>query len=289
MSRIFELKNGKRLEYRIYGDITGYTILGCHGLIGTVEMDGFDEQIAGLPANYILIARPGYGESDYYTMSSVFEWTNAVGEFMDALNIERCDVIGMSAGAVYAYALAAAFPGRVKSLYMYSGLGAIYKQDVLDCYQKTEEVKNQVALFQNGSVEEIADFLNNYYIKPMSKEMLENRAVMDSICNNCLGMAQTTSLEFKSWGFRIEDVTQLVELFHSRADEEAPYSMAKKTMEHLQNAKIHTYEGEPHNSDVIMADIMKKLIIKHCGIFKTLWIMLTRNFKRDYNVKNNRN
>lgn len=281
MGALFTLSNGKNIEYRRYGDQNGYAVLGFHGLIGTVDMEGFDEQIAGLPVQYILIARPGYGRSDYYPMENIMQWTKDLKELLDAFHIKECDIVGMSAGAPYAYALAVAEPNRVRSLYIYSGIGAIYKPDVLACYEQTENFFRELDLFQNGTPEDIATYLNQLYILPLPAEQKREQAIIDSTANEGLGMALCAKLEFQHWGFDIEKVEQPVRIYHSRDDEEVPYSMAEKTASYLKNVRVYSYAGEPHTSSVIMEDIMKTLIIKHCGLFRTIWVMFTRNLKRD--------
>lgn len=258
MSEIYTLPDGKRIEYKVYGQEDGYPIVGCHGLLGSVFSDGADELLAGVPIRYILIARPGYGRSDFFLMKNIAEWPEIIKPLLEHLNIDAFDLVGISAGAPYAYATAAAFPDRVKNVFINKGFAAIYKPEILSLYP--EVVQKELVVFQKESLANIADLLNKTYLSQLTQEHKLLPYIRDSMVGGCMGMAACGKLEFMDWGFRIEDVEQPVMLYHCRDDQEVPFAMAEKTMEYLKNAELIAHDTGGHMSEKLMMDMMNRII-----------------------------
>ena len=258
MSEIYMLSDGKQIEYKVYGQEDGYPIVGCHGLAGSVFADGIDELLTEVPIRYILIARPGYGRSDFFLMKNIAEWSEIIKPLLQHLNIESFDVVGISAGAPYAYATAAAFPDRVKNVFICKGLGAIYKPEVLSLYP--DAAQKEVVIYQKESLEHIADLLYKTYLSQLTEAYKQLPYIRDSMVGGCMGMAACGKLEFMDWGFPIEAVEQPVVLYHCRDDQEVPFAMAKKTMEYLENAEMIAHDTGGHMSEKLMIDMMNRII-----------------------------
>ena len=99
----FQLPNGAYLSYAEYGAPDGQPLLLLHGLVGSVCSDGLEEQLRAFPLRVIALARPGYGASDYFDMDCAADWGRHLAGFFEYLGIQRFDVLGISAGAPYAY------------------------------------------------------------------------------------------------------------------------------------------------------------------------------------------
>lgn len=261
MSEIFILPNGKKLEYKVYGNNDGYPIVSCHGLAGSVFTDGMDELLKGLPLRYILIARPGYGRSDFFLLKNIAEWPEIIKPLLEYLNINTFDVVGISAGAAYAYATAAAFPDQVNNVYINKGLGAVYKPEVLSLYPA--EVQQELTVYQNDSLENIAALLWQTYMSQLTEEYKKLPYIRDSIVGGCKGMAACGKLEYMDWGFPIEDVKQPVVLYHCRDDQEVPFTMAEQTMKYLDNAEMVVHDTGGHMSEELMMDMMNRIIARY--------------------------
>jgi len=106
-------KNGNPLSYAEYGDKNGFPILIQHGLIASIRDAGIFDRLLQLTASagtfgktrLICIARPGYGESSPHKMSNIGEWGDIVSALVAELNLSHFDVLGMSSGAPYSYAI----------------------------------------------------------------------------------------------------------------------------------------------------------------------------------------
>ena len=116
----FQLPNGASLSYAEYGASTGNPVLLFHGLVGSICSEGMEESLCGLPVRVIALARPGYGASDYFDMDCVADWGRLLAEFWDHLELWSFDIVGISAGAPYAYSLAALYPDRSTAAYLRS-------------------------------------------------------------------------------------------------------------------------------------------------------------------------
>jgi pimeloyl-ACP methyl ester carboxylesterase len=75
--------------------------------------DQLAETISGLGIRYLMPERPGFGQSSDLPGRTVAGWARDVGEFADALGLERFSVVGVSAGAPYAIACAALLGRRI--------------------------------------------------------------------------------------------------------------------------------------------------------------------------------
>ena len=101
---------GNRLEYERYG--SGRAVVLHHGLVGAATVPAEWQALADHSGiNLISIARPGYGRSDPAPMTAISEWSPLLTGLLDALGVVEFDVLGVSAGAPYSYAVASALPG----------------------------------------------------------------------------------------------------------------------------------------------------------------------------------
>jgi pimeloyl-ACP methyl ester carboxylesterase len=131
MNQIVINKGGNAISYSEYGDIEGYPILIQHGLIASIsDYQLFDSLIAA-GRRLICIARPGYGQSSPYLMDNMAEWGRLVSLLADELTLAPFDVLGMSSGAPYSYAIGVKLPGKVRNIYIFSGTPALYDAQVV--------------------------------------------------------------------------------------------------------------------------------------------------------------
>lgn len=59
-------------------------------------------------------ARPRYGQSTPYAMANLAAWGEIVAVLVDQPGLAGCDVLGMSSGAPYSYAIGYKMPGKVR-------------------------------------------------------------------------------------------------------------------------------------------------------------------------------
>ena len=91
-------------------------------------------------------------------------------------------MLGTSSGAPYAYALGYKFPDKARNLYIFSGIPALYDEDVLAFWP--------YAVTKDAGLAEMQKLAHDLFFSNLSKEDLANLDISDSMKNNCFGLAQ---------------------------------------------------------------------------------------------------
>jgi pimeloyl-ACP methyl ester carboxylesterase len=125
-----KLRDSRTLAYAEWGVADGHPVLAFHGAPGSRLWcpDDFDPGKTSTEAGVRLITvdRPGYGRSDPRPAHRLVDWPNDVEQLLDALEIDRCPVVGVSAGGPYALACGARLPHRVSRAGSVSGVAPAF-------------------------------------------------------------------------------------------------------------------------------------------------------------------
>lgn len=248
-------KNGMQLSYADYGDRDGYPILIQHGLIASIEDTGLFDRLIKINARLICIARPGYGESSPYVMASFAEWADILSASIGELKLSQFDVLGMSSGAPYSYALGCKFPEKARNIYIFSGIPALYDKIVLSHWPY------QMAKY--SSMPEWEILAHELFFSHLTAEDRRKSDFRDSMRNNGFGVAQDLRLRSLDWGFSLSDVKQRVYMRHSRGDESVPFETAVRTAELLPDCELELMETGPHFSSEALDDFLKDTVVKN--------------------------
>src|SRR5688572_13305635 len=125
-SRVQRLADGRHIGYAEFGDPDGATVLALHGTPGSRFMFALTDQAARARGLRIVAPeRPGYGLSDFHCRTTLAPTADDMTAFADALQLGRLAVIGVSGGAPFALAAAAAMPARTVLLALISPVGPI--------------------------------------------------------------------------------------------------------------------------------------------------------------------
>jgi len=252
MKRSAKYTNAYSVSYAEYGAENGYPILINHGLIASIDDDHLFERLIQLGARLVCVARPGYGESSPYVMKNIAEWADIISVLVDHLNLTRFDVLGMSSGAPYSYALGYKFPDKVRNIYIFSGIPALYDDEVV-AHWPYEVTKK-------ASIAELEKLAYQLFFSSLSDEDRERSDVKDSMANNCFGIAQDLKLRSMDWGFRLADVNKNVYMQHSRSDDAVPFITALLTSKLLPNCRVEIKEHGEHFSKDALDDFIRSVI-----------------------------
>ena len=125
-----QLRDGRRLAFAEWGQPRGRPVLAFHGAPGSRLWcpDDFDpgKTTSECGVRLVTVDRPGYGRSDPLPGRTLLGWPDDVEQLLDALELERCPVVGVSAGAPFAMACAVRLPDRVRGLGLVSGNGPTF-------------------------------------------------------------------------------------------------------------------------------------------------------------------
>ena len=231
----------QEIAFTEYGNPKGFPILAQHGLIASIR-DGklFDTLIKNQNFRVICIARPGYGESSPIVMENIGRWGKLVKNLTDQLGIEQFDVLGMSSGAPYAYAIARELKKHTRNIYIFSGIPAMYDDDVL--------AKWPFPVKKNSSIEEMQSLAMELFFSNLTEQDLTHNDIHDSMANNAFGLAQDFRLRCMDWGFRLEEIGQQVFMRHARLDTNVPFSTAELTAKMLPKCILQAEDTDVHFS-----------------------------------------
>lgn len=118
------LPDAHRVSYAIYGAPDGHPVLALHGAPACRLMFAFaDEEARRRGLKLIAPDRPGYADTTpdlNPALAARAQWLIA---FADAMQLDRFALLGISGGAPYAVAVAAALGNRVAALALVSPMG----------------------------------------------------------------------------------------------------------------------------------------------------------------------
>ena len=164
--KIAQYKSRNSLSYAEYGDHNGFPILIQHGLIASIKGYDLFERLIRLGTRLICIARPGYGKSSPYIMNNIAEWGDIVSVLVDILELSQFDILGISSGAPYSYAIGYKLPKKVRIIFILSGIPAMYDETVVSHWPW--QVK------KNASIAEMEKLAHELFFSQLSQQDAEN-------------------------------------------------------------------------------------------------------------------
>ena len=112
-----DLGDGRVLAADDVGDPDGVPVVHLHGSPDSRFARHPDDGIAAaVGVRLVAVDRPGYGGTDPQPVPDVVAWAGDVARLLDQLGIGRCRVAAWSAGAPWAFGLAATLPERVEQV-----------------------------------------------------------------------------------------------------------------------------------------------------------------------------
>lgn len=271
-----KLKDGRILGYAEYGDPQGKPVLHCHG-IPSSRFEGSRpvaiEIAQRLGARIIIPERPGYGLSTFKPKRTFLDWPDDLVALADALNIDRFFVLGLSGGGPYVAACAYKIPHRLKAAGIVSGLSPLDIPGVFDGMGKSD--------LQLYDLARKMPWLLRPLFWYMAREMRKNpdatvdqlvadvpapdKAVMAQpdvkellikMVNGCFeeggrGAAWEYRLFVRPWGFRLEDISIPVYLWHGEMDNMCPVTMGRHVDKSIPNCQAKFFPQEGHLSTMI--------------------------------------
>jgi pimeloyl-ACP methyl ester carboxylesterase len=253
MKKILRYRNEQQLSYAEYGNSSGYPILIQHGLIASIEDHELFDSLIERNLRLICIARPGYGDSSPYLLRDFAEWAELVSFLIQDLNLARFDILAMSSGAPYGYSIASRFAGRIGSLFILSGIPALYDEAVLAEWPYPPIDDQRMPALQ--------DLAQRLFFQNVTEQDLQQTDIRDSLQNNAFGVAQDLRLRFAGWGFRLEEIEARVFMQHSKQDDAVPFSTAVRTSQLLPDCHLELMEQGPHFSKQVLDDFIRKTVL----------------------------
>ena len=281
------LKGGGQLAYVEYGVPQGNPVFFFHGWPSSRTMAELADSAArALNLRIISPDRPGICDSSFQLNRQLLDWPGVLQQFADHLGLERFHLLAISGGAPYAYVAGLKLPDRVRAMSIVSG--AVPFADLKDhsgllpLYRwMMWFYRNQPRLLRTSfylarpivswrtSLRMARKFLR--MLPEPDAAALRDNAAFD-ICfesqrrawrgSGADGVMADAEIYGRPWGFRLEDVTVPVRLWHGKKDRAFSFRVAEETAQRLPNCVARFIDDEGHFSLPIrhMREILEDLI-----------------------------
>jgi pimeloyl-ACP methyl ester carboxylesterase len=262
--RFIVLPDGRRLGYAEYGDPQGRPLLYFPGTPHSRLSAPNDESwLVQGGIRFITLERPGFGISEFQPGRRLLDWPVDVGHFLDRLGIARCYVAGTSGGAPYVAACGHAMPDRLRRAAIVAGGGP------LDAPQATSGMawsrRSAVWLLRcaPSACERLGGALPfhrhpgliyRYMRRALATdaEVLASRwpvlmaDVSEALRPGMRGFVRELRIFAGDWGFRLEDISVPVDVWHGEADRATPIAMGRHMARCIPGARPHWIPGAGH-------------------------------------------
>ena len=255
MLHAVQYNESQTLSYAEYGDTHGYPILIQHGAIASIRDYELFKRLIHWRARVLCIARPGYGESSPYQMQNIAEWANIIAVLIDELHLTQFDILGMSSGSPYSYAIGYKFPEKVRNIYILSGTPALYDDKILSSWP--------YPVNKHASIAEMEQVAHDVFFPNVSPKDLTRNDISDSMRNNCFGIALDLKLRYMDWGFTLVEVHAPVFMQHCKQDKTVPVVTAVMTSELLPHCILELKEEGQHFSNEVLDKFISEVMANY--------------------------
>ena len=246
----------------------GTVVLHCHGVPGSRWELGLVEASllpVGPGVQFLSLSRPGYGPSDFRTLSGFVEWTTDVEEVLDRLDIDRVAVVGASGGAPFALACARRFPDRVSRVAVVVGVGppripgmersaAVTDEPPLGAARRTKYWLVSLAFAVGLGPRLARRIISN--LGPEDRHVLTDPAMRQAylqVADEAFsqwgrGAAQDGGLLLQPWDFELPAITQPVRLWYGERDTQVPVQVGQSLHALLPTSSLVTWSEHGHFS-----------------------------------------
>jgi pimeloyl-ACP methyl ester carboxylesterase len=246
-------------------------VLYFHGYAGSrLEARAGSAAARGTGLRLLGVDRPGFGESTFQAERSIGAWPADIAALADGLGLRRFSIVGVSGGAPYALACAAALAERLNHVALVCPLGPLdaanstagmLPQDrlMLALAARTPRIArltirllaSWIRRRRNGYLEFLTTGLappDRDVIAEPSYCSLMLESTMEALRQGGRGAAWELTLLARPWDFRLAEVRMRVSLWQGLADQIVPVPMARRLEGVLPACKSHYIPGEGHLS-----------------------------------------
>jgi pimeloyl-ACP methyl ester carboxylesterase len=262
------LPDGRALSYAAYGDPGGTPAFYFHGFPGSrLEARLIDGVARARGVRLLALDRPGYGRSDFQRGRSLLDWPRDVAAAAGVLGLERFAVIGASGGGPYALACARSIPDRLLATAVLCGLGPleipIALRDMMPLNRAGLAIARRAPWLALPLFAALSPWFRRHprffvdrlsrHVSPPDRDFLARPEYRETFAATFCeafrggprGPAWDARLYTRPWGFRPEDISAKVFLWHGERDRVVPASMSRRTAEALADghATFHPDDG----------------------------------------------
>jgi len=250
---VVELDGGIRVATNDLGPPTGFPIVVHHGLIASIRDTALFASLVAAGRRVILLARPGYGDATPVVLPDVAGWGALAEVALDALHVDAFDILGISSGAPYAYALAARCPARTRAVFIFSGTPALYDASVAALWP--------YPLDTAASLAELQVLARSLFFAGLSPLQAQEPAIVDASAHDCFGIALDLQIRCRSWGFDLCDIGARVFMQHALDDTSVPFATAQITASLLKRCGFDARQTGDHFSGELLDAFLRRTVL----------------------------
>ena len=263
---VLRLHDGRRIGVAEFGTRSPLPVVYLHGFIGS-RLEPGAARIDG--TNIISIDRPGYGRTDLQRLPSLCAWGADVAEALVQLGVSECIVVGVSTGAPYALAVAAALGPRVRRVILAGGIAG---PEVIETAGGTAlalsmigrrgsragrvlhrllRIARATRLDRRFLARIVASEREPLERQGLSLEVVHARLLQSFRAGNRRGLRGALAdarLVAQPWDFKVADLQAEVLILHGTDDSVVPPAHAHWYAAHLPCARLEMAPGELHLS-----------------------------------------
>jgi pimeloyl-ACP methyl ester carboxylesterase len=264
--RVVSLPDGRNLGYADCGDPDGDPLVVFHGFPNS-RVFGALFDAAGREHGVRILApeRPGLGVSDPDPGRTLLDWPADVTAFLDALDVDRAPMLGVSGGGPYALACAHEIPDRLPRVGVAVGLGPVSSVGLRDrlpfllarlvppvvrlqLYRDGRQARTdpEASLAERAEMTAPAD--GDYWRGEIGRALLESGLEARRQGNGPL--VTELAIYGRPWGFDPEAIDTPVALWYGRDDRIVPVEMGFHLARAIPTAESHFYPDLGHVSTV---------------------------------------
>ena len=268
-TQVMTLPDGRELAWLEKGKARGAPVFVFHGTPGTRLQVSFDDKaITASGVRFIAPDRPGYGHSSFHRGRTLADWATDVATLADHLKIERFAVAGVSGGGPHAAVCAGLLSDRVTGAAIVSGVGPMADPELsaeMVAFNKAAVVMAArapfllvpVFAFQQYFMRRWPDAALRAAARQFAApdvELLQRpdvrAAFMDDLRQPSATTAQAGAQDFvlfaRDWGFRLQDISVPVQVWHGDLDRNVPFAQGEFMADRIPGAEFHACPGEGH-------------------------------------------
>ena len=269
-SQQIKLKDGRKLGYAEYGSYRGLPIFYFHGLLGS-RFSGrwLDEAAKLVNARIIAIDSPGTGLSDFKPGRRYLDWPDDVTELADSLVIDRFAILGVSSGGPHALACALKIPRRLTAAAIVSSPCPFNVKSVSHNMTRSERLRAFVGrtapwlirLFLSMTTRNAVRDPATTILRTLGRLPEADKALMarpetlqrisddlrEAFRSGTRRVAWDYSLITRPWGFRLEDISIEIQLWHGEDDLTVSPIMGHHLRSTIPNCRAKFFPHEGHS------------------------------------------
>jgi pimeloyl-ACP methyl ester carboxylesterase len=278
--------NGVRIAYDEYGEPSGMPVLFYHGWPSSRSMAELtDDAARELGVRIISADRPGISGSSFVPRRELLQWPEIARALIEQLALGRVRLLAISGGAPYAYATGWALPEQVDAIAVVSGAPPI--AELTDHRGLFRLYRWMLALYARSPALLRASF---HFARPFAAvkmplrfrplllrllQKMDADALRDSRAfEACFessrrawaasssGVIADAEIYARPWGFRVEEVTTPVRMWHGTKDRTFSFRLAEELAARLPHCELRLVENAgPYSLPIrymrdILADLM---------------------------------